>query len=209
VYRLFALLAFAGLAVTVVAPPARAAAVPAADLLDAKVDYTADYYITSAKGSYRGTVIHAPGRERREFDSAGVRQVLLLRRDIDLAAMIWPERKWYVRSTFGSAASLVGGFDGISFERKASGGEIVGGEPTTRYDVTAAGGQGGSFHGRMWFTKDGILMKVSGQATFIGRQITVETGLLNLRRVKADPAAFVLPADYVGVPLDFSKLGIK
>ena len=107
------------------------------------------------------------------------------------------------------AASLVGGFDGISVERKASGREEVGGEPTTRYEVSAASDQGGSFKGRMWFTKDGILMKVSGQVTFIGRPIKVETGLLNLRRIKADPAAFVVPADYIGVPLDFSKLGIK
>jgi hypothetical protein len=60
----------------------------------------------------------------------------------------------------------------------------------------------------MWFTKDGILMKMLGKVTFNGREIPVETALSNVLRVKADGSAFVLPSDFTGVPLDISKLGL-
>ena len=45
------------------------AAEPAAvsELLDAKTDYVADFYLTSGRYTYNGSVQHAPGRERRDF----------------------------------------------------------------------------------------------------------------------------------------------
>lgn len=208
-YRLLLSSMMVLLTLTLGGPPVLAASISAAELLDAKVDYTADFSFSSEKGTYHGTVIHAPGRERRDFDTAGGRQALLLRRDIDQAVMMWPERKWYVSTSFASVAGLVGGFDGVTLDRVARGHDTVGGEPTTRYDVTAAEGQAGAFTGRMWFTKDGILMKMAGQATFSGRSMPVQMELRNLQRIKSDPAAFVLPADYKGIPLDFSKLGVR
>ncbi len=179
-----------------------------AELLDAKVDYAADYYLNSDQGSFHGTMIHAPGRERREFDSRTGHQALLLRRDIDEATILWPERKWYVSTSFQSVASLVGGFDGLMLDRRPAGREVVAGEATIRYEVAGSGGGQGRFKGLMWFTRDGILMKAAGRLTFNGRDTPVETGLLNLRRIKADPGAFVRPKDYAGLPLDLSKLGL-
>ncbi|PKU26533.1 hypothetical protein CWS72_01435 [Telmatospirillum siberiense] len=189
-------------------PESRAAAVGLPELLDAQVEYTAEFYLVSDKGRFQGSVIHAPGRERRDFDTTGGRQALLLRRDIDQAAMMWPERKWYVATSFLSVAGMIGGFDGVSVERKADGTERISGEMTTRYQVSGDSSGGGSFQGRMWVTKDGILMKLVGKVAFNGRQIPVETALSNVLRVKADNAAFVLPADYKGLPLDFAKLGL-
>jgi hypothetical protein len=185
-----------------------AVSVAVPELLDAKIDYTADFYLISDKGRFAGSVIHAPGRERRDFDTAGGRQALLLRRDIDQAVILWPDRKWYVSSSFLAAAGMVGGFDGVMVDRKAEGQEQISGETTTRYQISGNSAGGGGFQGRMWFTKDGILMKLSGKATFGGRQIPVETGLSHLMRVKADGTAFVVPGDYAGLPLDFSKLGL-
>lgn len=190
------------------APDGRAASISIPELLDAKVDYTAEFYLISDKGRFQGSVIHAPGRERRDFDASGGRQALLLRRDLDQAAMLWPERKWYVSTSFLAVADLIGGFDGVTVERKAEGQERIAGEPTTRYQVLGNSAGGGNFQGRMWFTKDGILMKLVGKVTFGGRQTPVETGLSNLLRVKADGTAFALPSDYKGLPLDFSKLGL-
>lgn len=195
------------LLIAVTTQPAHAAAISAAELLDAKVDYTADFTLSSDRGTYRGTVIHAPGRERRDFETAGGHQALVLRRDIDQAAMLWPERKWYVTTSFQSVAALVGGFDEVTLDRVPRGHETIGGESTARYDVSG-GAAGGGFKGRMWLTNDGILMKLTGQVTFGGRQMPVQMELANLQRIKADPAAFVLPADYKGLPLDFSKLGV-
>jgi len=190
------------------APDGRAASIGIPELLDAKIDYTAEFYLVSDKGHFQGSVIHAPGRERRDFDASGGRQALLLRRDIDQAAMLWPERKWYLSTSFLAVADLVGGFDGISVDRKAEGQERISGEMTTRYQVSGNSSGGGNFQGRMWFTKDGILMKLVGKVSFGGRQVPIETGLSNLLRVKADGAAFVLPGDYKGLPLDFAKMGL-
>lgn len=189
-------------------PEGWAASADVPELLDAKIDYTAEFYLVSDKGRFQGSVIHAPGRERRDFDTSGGRQALLLRRDIDQAAMMWPERKWYVTTSFLAVANLIGGFDGVSVDREAEGSERISGEMTTRYQVSGSSAGGGGFQGRMWFTKDGILMKMVGKATFSGRQIPVETGLSNLLRVKADSAAFILPSDYKGLPLDFAKFGL-
>jgi hypothetical protein len=205
---LIVLVAACGFAVLANAGPAWATPVSAADLLDAKVDYTADYYLTSNNGHFHGTVIHAPGRERRDFDSSGGHQTLVLRRDIDEATILWPERKWYVTTSFASVANLIGGFDGVMLDREAVGHEVVGGEPTTRYQVQGSSGDRGRFQGQMWFTKDDILIKAVGHVVFNGREMAVETGLTHLRRIKADPAAFVRPADYHGIPLDLAKLGI-
>lgn len=188
-------------------PAARAAPSSAAELLDAKVDYAADYYLNAEKGRFQGTVIHAPGRERREFESAGGHQVLL-RRDIDEASILWSDRKWYVSTSFQSLAALIGGFDGVLLDRKAVGQDTVGGEKTTCFEVTSDDKARGGFKGRMWFSRDGILMKAVGKAQFNGRDTVVDTGLLNLRRMKADPAAFVRPPDYKGLPLDLAKLGL-
>lgn len=206
--RFFLTLVVAIGALCVRVPEGRAATAAIPDLLDAQVDYTAEFYLISDKGRFQGSVIHAPGRERRDFDASGGRQALLLRRDIDQAVLLWPERKWYVSTSFLSVANLVGGFDGVSVDRKAEGQEKISGEMTTRYEVSGSSAGGGSFQGRMWFTRDGILMKLAGKVIFSGRQIPIETGLSNLLRVKADAAAFVLPSDYKGVPLDFAKLGL-
>lgn len=195
------------------AAPAFATPVSVADLLDAKTDFAADFYLLSgSKGDVRGSVLHAPGRERREFDTPTGRQALLLRRDIDEATMMWPERKWFVSTSFSAAAGMAGlsgGIESVMLDRKAAGKETISGEPCARYDVNGTSEQGGEFHGRMWMTRDGILMKAAGTLNFQGRETKIEIGLLNLQRVAADPSAFVLPSDYKGLPLDFTKLGIK
>ncbi|MDR3440059.1 hypothetical protein [Telmatospirillum sp.] len=206
--RMFVAIVVAMAALAGAVPGAEAASVPVADLLDAQSDYTADFYVVSSKGRFQGSTVHAPGRGRWDFDASGGRQTLLLRRDTNEAAMLWPERKWYLSSSFQAVAGLIGGFDGVMVESKALGQERVGGEQTTRYEVSGDSGQGGSFHGRMWLSTDGIMMKLAGRVKFGGQESQIESGLSHVLRVKADPSAFVLPSDYKGLPLDFSKLSL-
>jgi hypothetical protein len=52
-------------------------------------------------------------------------------------------------------------------------------------------------------------MKALGTVTYQGRETAIDTALTHLRRVRADPAEFVRPADYKGLPLDFSRLGLR
>ncbi len=208
--RRFSIPALALLAMIFTFAPARASLVSAADLLDARVQYTADFQIrTGAMGGFHGTLMHAHGRERRDFGALGGPQILLLRRDMDEATMMWPERKWYVTTSFTQAAALVGGFDGVMLNRRPTGSETVNGEPCTRYDVTGSSDMGGSFRGTMWFTRDGILMRASGMVRFEGHETSVETSLSHLRRGHVSAASFVRPADYTGLPIDLSKFGLK
>ena len=175
-------------------------ALNALDLVDAKVDYQADYALTSGTQHFHGKVIHAPSRERWEFTTGSGQQVLLLRRDIDEAAMLWPERRWYMSTTFSMMSNMLGSLGTDVLNGRESGIERLNGETVTRYHVDK-----GSFTGDIWRTSDGIMIKAVGVVTYQGSPTPGELILSNLRRVKADPVLFVRPADYFGIPLKMGK----
>jgi hypothetical protein len=175
-------------------------ALNALDLVDAKVDYQADYALTSGSQHFHGKVIHAPGRERWEFLTGSGRQVLLLRRDIDEAAMLWPERRWYMSTTFTMMSNLMGNLGTDVLNGREAGIEKLNGETVTRYHVDK-----GSFTGDLWRSADGILVKAVGVVTYQGLPTPGELVLSNVRRVKSDPSVFVRPQDYFGIPLKLGK----
>ena len=188
---------------------AGATAVSAAELLDPRQDYTADFSLrTGAQGGFHGRVIHALGRERREFGALGGPQILLLRRDLDEASMLWPERHFYLTTSFSQVSTLVGGFESIMLDRRKEGAETIEGEVCTRYAVSGTSAQGGAFKGKMWFTRDGIMMRANGSVRFQGKETNLETSLSHLQRIKSDPSAFVRPSDYTGMPLNLSSFGL-
>jgi hypothetical protein len=171
-------------------------AMNALDLVDAKVDYQADYALTSGSQHFHGKVIHAPGRERWEFTTGSGPQVLLLRRDIDEAAMLWPERRWYMSTSFTMMSTLLGGLGTDLLHAREAGIEKLDGETVIRYHVDK-----GDFVGDLWRSADGILIKAVGVVTYQGKATPGELVLSNLRRVKVDPSVFVRPQDYFGIPL--------
>jgi hypothetical protein len=175
-------------------------ALNALDLVDAKVDYQADYALTSGTQHFHGKVIHAPARERWEFTTGSGQQVLLLRRDIDEAAMLWPERRWYMSTTFTTMSNLLGGLGTDVLHGRESGIERLDGETVTRYHVDK-----GAFTGDLWRSSDGILIKAVGVVTYQGSPTPGELVLSNIHRVKADPSLFVRPQDYFGIPLKLGK----
>lgn len=207
-FRSFVHAAFAAFALICLSGAAQAAPTALADLLDAKTEYQAQFSVSSDKGQYGGMLYHMPGRERREFTTGQGAQALLLRRDIDQAAMLWPDRKWYLSTSFSQLSGLIGGFEGVLVETRQSGREVIAGEPTTRYEVSGDAAQGNHFKGRFWMTQDGIVMKLSGEATYSGKVTPVEMELSHLARGPVNPTLFALPTDYKGLPLDFSKLNI-
>jgi len=172
-----------------------AAGEPALDLLDAPVAYTAHFSVASDQGVYQGSVWHAPGRERRDFDTIGGGQALLLLRGDDAAYLIKPSGRWYVGVGLHAAAALAGGLDAMVVERKALKDETVGGLRATRYKVSAAGGR---FEGDAWFTKDGIMVKAVGTLQGAGR---VETQLSDLVVGRVDESRLAVPPGYFGIDL--------
>ena len=175
-------------------------ALNALDLVDAKIDYQADYALTSGSQHFHGHVIHAPGRERWEFTTGSGPQVLLLRRDIDEAAMLWPERRWYMSTTFSMLSTMMGDLGTGLVHGREAGIEKLNGETVTRYHVDK-----GAFVGDIWRSQDGILEKAVGTVTYNGTPTAGELVLTNVRRAKADVSLFVRPEGYFGIPLKMGK----
>lgn len=184
-----------------VAMPAMAAE-RALDLLDVPVSYSADFSVSSDKGSYDGQVWHAPGRERRDYATQGGSQAVLLRRDTDSAYLMKPSGRWYVGLGFQAVGALAGGIDNLSVERRKVRDENVGGIRATLYKVSAIGPQNSRFDGDAWFTKEGILVRAVGQLTEAnGHHTPVETQLTNLKVGRVDERVFELPAGWFGMDL--------
>lgn len=196
------LAAAALLAAPLLAVPAAAAAERALDLLDVPVSYTADFTVSGDKGSYRGTVWHTPGRERRDFETQGGGQTVLLRRDTDSAYLMKPSQRWYVGLGFQAVGSLAGGIDALTVERTKLRDETVGAIRATRYKVAAVGPKGTRFDGDAWFSKEGILVRALGMMTGPdGRKSDVETVLSGLKIGRVEERIFELPAGWLGMDL--------
>lgn len=199
VLRLFSLLAI----LLVLAPGGvRAASVTALDLLDAPVPYTASFTVTSDKGTYRGKVWHAPGRERRDFDTSGGGQSVVLRRDTGSAYLMKPSGRWYVGLGLEAASGLAGGIHAMMVTKTRVGNEKVAGVAATRYRIDAVAPKGDRFAGDAWISRDGIVVKAKGIVTTRhGRGLPVETALSGLELGKVDERMFELPAGYLGMDL--------
>lgn len=190
------------IALGLLATPA-AAAEPALELLDVPVSYTADFTVSSDKGSYTGTVWHAHGRERRDFGTKGGGQSVLLRRDTDSAYLMKPASRWYVGLGLQAVGALVGGIDSMQVDRRRLREEAVGNIRATRYKVAASGAKGGRFDGDAWFSaKDDILVRAIGELTEPnGKTSQVEMTLSDLKVGKVDERMFEVPSGWLGMDL--------
>lgn len=182
--------------------PAAAAGELALDLLDAPVPYTASFTFSGAKGTYQGTVWHRPGRERRDFATAGGSQAVLLDRGKDSAYLIKPASRWYLAVGMRAAATFGGGIDAMTVERHRLRDETVAGQRTTRWRVAATGPRGTRFDGDAWLSRDGIVVKAVGTITAAdGATELVETVLSDLKVGATDERMLDLPKGYFGIDL--------
>jgi len=175
-------------------------AMNALDLVDAKTDYEADYQLVSGRQVFDGHILHMPHRERWEFTNGGAQEVLLLRRDLDEAMMLWPEKRWYMSANFSFMSSMLGGLGNEVLRGREAGVEKVGNETAIRYRVDK-----GSFIGDFWRSQDGILLRAKGKIIFNGQPTDGELVLYNLKRAKSDPLMFDKPVGWLGLPLKFGK----
>ena len=196
---LFSLAVLLGL--VVFAPIGRADTLSALDLLDAKAEFAADYKLhLEGRGDYMGTVVHAPGQERRAFDTSKGQQVLIIRRDLGAVSMLWPANKNFLSVPISMASPYIGDIETLKLDRTLMGTETIDGEICTVYSVKVQSDDN-NFNGKMWFTKDGILMKAAGHVIVDGQKRAIRTELSQLIRAAADPILFDIPADYWGIPL--------
>lgn len=184
------------------APAVRAERHDALDLLDAPVSYSADFMVSSDKGTYRGSVWHVPGRERRDFETNQGGQAILIQRDSDAAYLMKPSGRWYVGIGLRAAASLVGGIDALTVERTRLHEEVVAGIRSTRYRIEATGPRGSRFDGDAWFSKEGIMVRAVGVLSGPdGHRSQVETSLSHVKVGSVDPQMLELPGGWFGMDL--------
>ena len=191
---------FAILFVLTWAQAARAAEA-ALDLLDVPVSYTAGFSITSARGTYHGTVWHAPGLERREVATSGGGQGVLIDRKADAAYLLGGSGKWYVGLSLRAAAGMAGGVDSWRATRTRIREEAVGGIRATRWKTRAEGPRGG-FSGEVWTSREGIVVRAVGTLSSIdGDDTPVEMVLSDLRVGTVDARMLELPKGWFGFDL--------
>lgn len=181
--------------------PAARADEAALDLLDAPVAYSADFTLSSPRGTYHGKVWHAHGRERREVQTSGGGQGVLILRDSDAAYLLGLSGKWYVGLSLRAAGAAAGGLESWRVERSRGRDESVAGVKTTRWKTRADGPRGG-FAGDIWISRDGVVVKAVG--TLVnpdGDDSPVEMTLSSLRVGQVDAAKLDVPAGWFGFDL--------
>ena len=174
---------------------------PALDLLDASVPYTADFSISSSRGTYHGKVWHSPGRERREVATSGGGQGVLILRDSDAAYFLGLSGKWYVGLSLKAAGTLAGGLESWRIEKTKLREETVGGVRTTRWKTRADGPKGG-FTGEIWTSREGIVVRAVGVVDNPdGDDSPVEMALSGLRVGPVDRQKLEVPQGWFGFDL--------
>jgi hypothetical protein len=177
------------------------AAEPALDLLDAPVSYTAAFSVSSSRGTYHGTVWHAPGLERREVATSGGGQGVLIDRKADAAYLLGISGKWYVGLSLRAAAGMAGGLESWRATRTKVREESVAGLKATRWKTRAEGPKGG-FSGDIWTSRDGIVVKASGILSSVdGDDSPVEMTLSDVRVGAVDRQTLELPKGWFGFDL--------
>jgi len=181
----------------VVAAVSAAAAVP--NLLDLKVDYSADTVIGSDSPRF-GHLWRTPVALRHDLDDNGQSQTVIVRLDQKTAWLLIPALKLALGTDLDGLTQLSGaaGVLGAADKLKpvAVGSETIEGLRATKYRVRMNDPEAGQFDGFVWSTGQGIVLKIDGAGEQNGRRGTVRIAFHNVRVKAQDASLFEPPAGY-------------
>ena len=161
------------------------------------VEYSADRITETESGTFEGKVYSAKDKERNETSMRGMTSVMILRRDKQLGYMLMPAQKMYQQMDFAKAQQQNGGQPADQVEITEVGSDTVEGQATTKYKLIMKDGSAGGF---MWFTKDGIPMKMDSVVTNGRDKSRMTITLKNLKIGSQDASLFEVPAGYNAMP---------
>ena len=161
------------------------------------VEYSADRVMETEAGTFEGKVYAAKDKERSETSLRGMTSVMILRRDKQLGYMLMPAQKMYQQMDFAKAQQQNGGQPADQVEITEVGSDTIEGQPTTQYKLIMKDGSAGGF---MWFTKDGILMKMDSVVKNGRDKSRMTITLRNLKIGSQDASLFEVPAGYNAMP---------
>lgn len=162
-----------------------------------KAEYSGDRVIESAQGTFTQKVYSASGKERMEMDMAGMQSVMILRPDKKLGWMLMPAQRMYMELDLSKAKEQTGSGppDDVTIEKV--GVETVEGHSATKYKMLMRDKSAGGF---MWFTDDGIPIKMDMLSKDGNQKSRITMTLRNLKTGKQDASLFELPSGYSKMP---------
>jgi hypothetical protein len=183
----------------IVAVTTALAASPVAPRPQPQVEYSADSYMETEQLTMKSKVYHSAGKERKEQEMGGEKQVTIMRMDKQLLWTVMPSQQMYMEMSLQGKQRPPGPSDDTSnytYERTEVGPDVVAGHQTTKYKVIATNPKGEKMGGFLWVTREGIQIKMDLVALVEGSKTRMKTGLTNLKIGKQDPSLFEVPANY-------------
>jgi uncharacterized protein DUF4412 len=161
------------------------------------VEYSADRVMETEAGTFEGKVYAAQDKERSETRVQSMTSVMILRRDKQLGYMLMPAQKMYQQMDFAKAQQQSAGHAADQVEITEVGRDTIEGQATTKYKLIMKDGSAGGF---MWFTKDGIMMKMDTVVKNGRDKSRMTITLRNLKIASQDASLFEVPAGYNAMP---------
>jgi hypothetical protein len=178
-----------------------AGAAPAAtNLLELKVEYSADTVIGSGDHPKTGHLWRTPTALRHDMEDNGQAQSVIVRLDQNAAWMVMPALKLALGTDLNGLTQLSGTASVLGAAEKlkpaAVGTETIDGMRATKYRVQMNDPEAGQFDGFVWSTAQGVVLKIDGAGEQNGRRGNVRIAFKNVRISPQDATLFDPPAGY-------------
>jgi hypothetical protein len=167
------------------------------------VEYSADRVMETSAGTFEGKVYSAKDKERSETNMRGMTSVMILRRDKQLGWMLMPAQKMYQQMDFAKAQAQSNGQAAEQVDITEVGSETIEGLSTTKYKLIMKDGSAGGF---MWFTREGIMVKMDTVVKSGRDKSRMTITLKNVKIGSQDASLFELPSGYNAMP-SFGGMG--
>lgn len=177
-----------------------AAPAAAANLLDLKVDYSADTVIGSGDHPRHGHLWRTPTALRHDLSENGQTETVIVRLDSKTAWLVMPSLKVALGTDLNGLAELPGAAAVLdaadTLKPVPAGTAVMEGLRATKYHVRMNDPTAGQFDGYVWSTAQGIILKIDGAGEQNGRRGTLHLQFRNIHVGPQDASLFEPPADY-------------
>lgn len=190
-----------GLLLAFVSAAGFSGAAEAAGIPKGQASYSADAVFQINQRQIVSKVYHHQGKERREFQLAGVPQVLIMRPSENRVVYLLPLMNIGMELTLGQGESIPDLSQFSSLKPKKLGREEISGLSTTKYDVERLKAKK-PYTVTLWLTDDGIPVQAEASDTR-GDYRMLQS---NIRRGPQDASLFEIPEGMNLAPIDAATL---
>lgn len=161
------------------------------------VEYAADRTMESDAGTFTGRVNFTKDKERAEMQMQGMSTITIERRDKQVSWMLMPAQRMYMERSIAEAREQMRDGPAQDVTISEVGKETLEGFETTKYKLLMKDGGAGGF---MWFTPEGIAIKMDLLQKQGKKKSRMTITLTNLQIGPQDPALFEVPNGYNKMP---------